>query len=119
MSNLENEALLQEYLDLKRAENDAKAARIECEMKLLEIYGDTVPEDKMSKTVKEGRYSIKISRNVTYKVNELGMEKIMKMPYDERPLKYSFDYTKGRYIPAIQADIIFHETKPTFEVTYK
>ena len=115
----EDEAFLEAYMNQKRAENDAKAIRVEMEKSLLEKYGDMVDEDKSSKQFKVGRYTVKLKRNITYKLSEIGWEMVWKMPEGERPIKYEYSHTLGKNIPGLAMEEIVNETKPSFEVVYK
>ena len=114
-----DEDFLQAYMDQKRKENDAKEIRVEMEKALLEKYGDTVEEDKLSKQFKVGRYSVKIKRNISYKLTDAGWELVWKMPENERPVKVEYSHTKGKNYPSILMEEIENETKPSFEVVYK
>lgn len=113
------EEFLNIYIEQKRKENDAKALRVKMEEKLLELYGDMVDDDKSSKQFKVGRYSVKIKRNISYKLSDKGWELIYQMPYDQRPLKYEYNHTAGKNIPRIAMEEIVNETKPSFEIVYK
>lgn len=115
----DDEAFLAAYMNQKTAENDAKAIRLEMEKALLERFGDMVDDDKMSKQTKVGRYTVKLKRNITYKLSDAGWELVWKMPEEERPIKYEYSHTKGKNIPCIAMEEIENETKPTFEVIYK
>lgn len=114
-----DEELLYNYMNVKRAENDAKEARIKMEALLLERFGDRVDDDKSSKSFMVGRYSVKIKRNISYSLNDEGWAKVNNMPYDQRPIDVKFSYSKGKLIPELVMDIVTKETKPSFEVVYK
>lgn len=112
------EEFLAEYMRAKTFENDAKERRIKMETALLERYGDNVDETKTSKAFKEGRFSISIKRNITYKLSDKGWELVLAMPEEERPVDVKYNHTKGKNIPAIAMEEIQNETKPTFTVQY-
>lgn len=112
------EEFLAEYMKAKTLENDMKERRVQMEGALLERYGDNVDENKTSKAFKEGRFSISIKRNITYKLSDKGWELVMAMPEDERPIDIKYNHTKGKAIPAVALEEIANETKPTFTVQY-
>lgn len=112
------EDFLAAYMQAKTFENDAKERRIKMEEALLERYGDNVDENKTSKAFKEGRFSISIKRNISYKLSEKGWELVWAMPEAERPVDVKYNHTKGKSIPAVALEEIPNETKPTFTVQY-
>ena len=112
------EDFLAAYMQAKTFENDAKERRIKMEEALLERYGDNVDENKTSKAFKEGRFSISIKRNISYKLSEKGWELVWAMPEAERPVDVKYNHTKGKNLPAIALEEIPNETKPTFTVQY-
>lgn len=115
----EDEDFLKAYMDQKVKENDVKAVRMEMEKALLERYGDMVPDDKLSKQFKQGRFTISIKRNIRYSLSDLGWAKVWALPEEERPIKIEYSHTKGKLIPAICMEEIENETKPSFDVVYK
>lgn len=115
----EDEDFLKAYMDQKVKENDERAVRIEMEKALLERYGNEVPEDRLSRQFKQGRFTVAIKRNIRYDLSEIGWAKVWAMPVDERPVKIEYSHTKGRNIPEICVEEIEKETKPSFDVTYK
>lgn len=113
------EEFLSLYNHQKMIENDAKAERVEMEKALLERYGDEIAEEKTSATFKAGRYTLKVTRSITYDLSEKGWDYVWKMPEKERPIIFKYSHTKGKEIPKIFMEELAHETKPTFSVTYK
>lgn len=118
-NDYEEEAFLEAYMNQKKAENDAKEIRVEMEKSLLERYGDMVDDDKLTKQFKVGRYTVKIKRNITYKLTEHGWDMVWKMPEAERPIKYEYSHSIGKNTPWLMMEEVANETKPSFEVTYK
>lgn len=114
-----DEDFLLAYMEQKRKENDAKEIRVEMEKALLERYGDNVDADKLSKQFKIGRFTVKIKRNISYKLTDAGWEMVWKMPENERPVEVKYSHTKGKDYPALLMEEIENETKPSFEVVYK
>lgn len=114
-----DEEFLSLYMDAKRSENDAKEFRTNLERVLLERYGDMVEDDKLSKQFTVNRFTVKIKRNVTYKLSDTGWDLVWKMPENERPIDIKYSHTKGKNIPAILLEEVENETKPSFEVIYK
>ena len=110
---------LAKYIEQKTKENDEKEKRIKMEMALLETYGDKVDEDKLSKQFKEGRFTIKISRNISYKLTDKGWDMVYALPESERPVDIKYNHTKGKMIPGLALEEIENETKPSFSVTYQ
>ena len=107
------------YMEQKTLENDAKEMRTNMEMALLERYGDEVEEDKTSKSIKEGRYTITIKRAIRYDLTDLGWQYVMQLPEEDRPVDIKYNHTKGKLIPKVFMEEIPHETKPSFMVVYK
>lgn len=118
-NNYSEEEFLSLYNHQKMIENDAKAERVEMEKALLERYGDEIAEEKTSATFKAGRYTLKVTRSITYDLSEKGWDYVWKMPEKERPITFKYNHTKGKEIPKIFMEELVHETKPTFSVTYK
>lgn len=114
-----DEDFLQLYIDQKRKENDVKEVRTNMELALLERYGDNVDNDKLSKQFKVGRYTVKIKRNISYKLTDAGWEMIWKLPENDRPVDIKYSHSKGKNYPFLLLEEIENETKPSFEVTYK
>lgn len=110
---------LAKYIEQKTKENDEKEKRVKMEMVLLETYGDKVDEDKLSKQFKEGRFTIKISRNISYKLTDKGWDMVYSLPENERPVDIKYNHTKGKMIPGLALEEIENETKPSFSVTYQ
>lgn len=115
----DDEAFLEAYVNQKKTENDVKAVRVEMEKSLLERYGDMIDEDKTSKQFKVGRFTIKMTRHITYKLSETGWEMVWRMPEGERPVKYEYSHTTGKNIPGLSMEEIVNETKPSFDISYK
>ena len=113
------EEFLKLYMEQKQKENDEKEKRTKMEMALLEVFGDSVSEDKTSKSLQLGRYSLTIKRTLSYKLTDKGWEIVNSLPEAERPVDIKYNHTKGKLIPALAMVGIEHETKPTFTVTYK
>ena len=107
------------YMRQKTLENDAKEMRTNMEQALLERYGDEVEEDQISKTIKEGRYSLSIKRNIRYDLTDLGWQYVMQIPEGDRPVDIKYNHTKGKLIPKVFMEEIPHETKPSLTVSYK
>lgn len=107
------------YMEQKTLENDAKEMRTNMEKALLERYGDEVEEDKLSKSIKEGRYTITIKRAIRYDLTDLGWRYVMNLPEEDRPVDIKYNHTKGKLIPKVFMEEIPHETKPSFTVVYK
>lgn len=116
---MDNVALLNTYMQLKREELAAKEKRLEIEQELLELYGDNVAEDRVSATITEGNFQIKIKRNIKYTCNEKGWEFIESLPADLRPVKIELDQTKAKKMQCMAQYLEQHETRPTFEVVIK
>lgn len=110
---------LAKYIEQKTKENDEKEKRVKMEMVLLETYGDKVDKDKLSKQFKEGRFIIKISRNISYKLTDKGWDMVYSLPENERPVDIKYNHTKGKMIPGLALEEIENETKPSFSVTYQ
>lgn len=120
MSNIQdNTALLNTYMQLKREEAEARDKRLQIEQELLEIYGDEVAEDRLSATINDGMFQIKIKRNIKYICNEEGWEFINSLPEDLRPIKTELDQTKAKKMECMKKFLEARETKPTFEVVIK
>lgn len=117
MGKFNNAALLSHYMQKKREKAQLIEEIYELEKEILEVYGDNVPEDKSTKTFTDEDFKIKISRNISYKCSEEGWEIINKMPLEERPVKISLDETKAKKMECLKEHLIFHETKPTIDVT--
>lgn len=115
----DEQEFLQAYMDQKLAENNAKEIRVEMEKALLETYGDLIDEDKTSKSFKVGRYCVSIKRSIRYKLTSAGWDYIWSMPENERPIKYEYNHTIGKNIPALALEEEMIETKPSFDVVYK
>lgn len=113
------EQFLALYMDQKIKENDAKEKRIDMEKALLESYGDKVDEEKLSKQFKVGRFTVKISRNITYKLTDKGWDMVYALPEDMRPVDVKYNHTKGKLIPGLELEEIPNETKPSFSVSYQ
>lgn len=113
------ELFLNKYIEQKLIENDAKELRVQMEKALLEKYGDRVDDDKTSKQFKVGRYTVKIKRNITYKLTDAGWEMVWKLPENERPIDIKYSHTKGKNFPSLLLEEIENETKPSFEVSYR
>lgn len=113
------EQFLAMYMDQKVKENNEKEKRVKMEMALLETYGDRVEEDKVSKQFKEGRFTVKINRNITYKLTDKGWAMVYALPEDERPVDIKYNHTKGKLIPGLVVEEIPNETKPSFTVSYQ
>ena len=113
------EQFLALYMDQKVKENDEKEKRVKMEMTLLEAYGDRVEDDKVSKQFKEGRFTIKINRNITYKLSDKGWSMVYALPENERPVDIKYNHTKGKNIPGLSVEEIVNETKPSFSVSYQ
>lgn len=107
------------YIQAKTKENDAKELRTKMEMALLERYGEQIDEDKTSKSIKEGRFTVTIKRTIRYDLTEKGWQLVMQLPETERPVDIKYNHTKGKEIPNVFMEEIPHETKPTFTVVYK
>ena len=107
------------YIQAKTKENDAKELRTKMEMALLERYGEQIDEDKTSKSIKEGRFTVTIKRTIRYDLTEKGWQFVMQLPETERPVDIKYNHTKGKEIPNVFMEEIPHETKPTFTVVYK
>lgn len=120
MANIQdNTALLNTYMQLKRDESEAREKRLQIERELLEIYGDEVAEDRLSATVTDGIFRIKIKRNIKWICNEEGWDFINSLPVDLRPVKVELDQTKAKKMECMSKYLTAHETKPTFEVVVK
>lgn len=116
MSNLaDNELLLKEYMKLKDTERTIKERKVQIEAELMETFGPEFPEEASSKSFREGKYKIKISRNITYKANEKVWAFIDNMK-GEKPIKIELDQTKAKKISELLPLLDIHETKPSFEV---
>ena len=116
MSNLSNVALLNTYIQTKRMERDLREKRIELEKQLLEVYGDNLPDDKLSKTFYDDNYKITIKRNIVYSLDENGWEIVYKMPQEVRPIKVSLDEAKARKMDCLKDHISSRENKPSIDV---
>ena len=114
-----DEDFLSIYIEQKRKENDAKEIRVEMEKALLERYGDNVDDDKLSKQFKVGRFTVKIKRNISYKLTDAGWEMVWKLSEEDRPVDIKYSHTKGKNLPFLLLEEIENETKPSFEVVYK
>jgi hypothetical protein len=83
------EALLAEHLKVSKAEDKAKARRVEIEAELEKLYGDF---DGKSKTFNEEKYKVTIKKNF---VQKLDQEKYIairpEIPEELRPEKVKFD----------------------------
>lgn len=75
------EALLAEHLKVSKAEDKAKARRVEIEAELEKLYGDF---DGKSKTFNEEKYKVTIKKNFSQKLDQ---EKYVAI----RPEKIKFD----------------------------
>lgn len=113
------EQFLALYMDQKVKENDEKEKRVQMEMALLEAYGNRVDEESVSKQFKEGRFTVKISRNITYKLSDKGWDIVYSLPEKERPVDIKYNHTKGKNIPGLSLEEIVNETKPSFSVSYQ
>ena len=120
MANIQdNTALLNTYMQLKREEAEAREKRLQIEQELLQSYGDQVAEDRLSATINDGIFQIKIKRNIKWICNEEGWEFINSLPQDLRPVKIDLDQTKAKKMECMAKYLTAHETKPTFEVAIK
>ena len=113
------EQFLALYMDQKVQENNEKELRVKMEMALLEVYGDKVEEDKISKQFKVGRFTVNIKRAISYKLSDKGWNIVYSLPENERPVDIKYNHTKGKLIPGLEVEEIVNETKPTFMVSYQ
>lgn len=83
------EALLAEHLKVYKAEDKAKARRVEIEAELEKLYGDF---DGKSKTFNEEKYKVTIKKNFSQKLDQEKYVAIRpEIPEELRPEKIKFD----------------------------
>lgn len=116
MSNLNNVALLNTYIQTKRMERDLREKRVELENQILEAYGDEVSDEKTSKTFYDGSFKITIKRNIVYKLTEEGWDIVASLPEDKRPVKISLDESKAKKMECLKDYIETKENKPSIDV---
>lgn len=82
------EALLAEHLKVSKAEDKAKARRVEIEAELEKLYGDF---DGKSKTFNEEKYKVTIKKNFSQKLDQEKYKNVRtNIPENLRPEKISY-----------------------------
>lgn len=109
---MENKSeLLQQWLELKTIENDAKEKRVALEEQIFTEYADqTGNKEKMSETVSEGDFKLTIKLNRKLKVTDESLipenADVYKEVIDEKKLQ--------NYVDEIWVEEVWN--KPTFTV---
>lgn len=116
MTNLNNTALLNTYIQTKKLERDMREKRTELEKQILEAYGDNLSDDTTSKTFYDGNFRITIKRNIVYKLTEEGWDIVANLPEDKKPVKISLDESKAKKMECLKDYIQTHENKPSIDV---
>lgn len=100
--------ILQEWMDLKRIEEETKAKRIEIEEEIYSRYSDAFEDGRQSATIHDNGFQIEIKLNFTYKPLE-GVEvpdSCFKRVIDQTRLKKEMSPTQ------LQISV----NKPTFKI---